>query len=98
MAESIRVQSRCIAELDGEVDKLKEESDLQVLAKSRARNELLKEAMCEVDSTKMQSAIPQLKQEDELACLVNIILPKRLRPQMLSNTAAFQFRKQQTQD
>lgn len=46
----------------------------------------------------MVSAIPQLKTEDELACLVNIILPKRLRPQMLTNTAAFQFRKQQTQD
>ena len=42
--------------------------------------------------------VPVLKPEDELCCVVNVILPKKLRSQMLTSSTNAQFRKLQSQE
>jgi len=87
---------RCIRDLEVEEAKISKESELTVLQRCNLRNEILADAKKSVLGQRLINCIPKIKKEDELACVVNLILPKKLRSHLLSNTLNYQFRKIQS--
>ena len=66
------------------------EGDLEILARNQSRSERIKDAMAtKLDLSARRVKMPALKPEDELCCVVNLILPKRLRSQMLTSSTNY---------
>ena len=63
-----------------------------VLAKAKIRNDLLIEASKAIENYELKNTLPQIDRENEIATIVKHILPKKLRPALLSSTLTSQIR------
>lgn len=86
----LRGQLRSCADAEVELAKMNVESDLEVLSRNQKRSAQLKDALTnKFDPSARRVKIPFLKPEDELCCVVNLILPKKLRSQMLTTSTNY---------
>jgi len=77
---------RCIGDIKNENEKMNEENDYSILAQCKIRNEILREASKDVPFYDFSSNIPVVNREHEIACIVKCILPKGMRPSLMSST------------
>lgn len=68
------------------------ESDIQVLAQSKTRSEIMKEASRDVPQYDFLKNIPVINKQNEIACIVKCILPKSLRHSLMSSTLNYNIR------
>lgn len=71
--------------MEQEQTKLSRESDFTILQKCKTRQEILADAMTMPDMNQLLNCIPKLSKEEELAFIVNILLPKKFRAKILSH-------------
>ena len=90
--QNLRDQIRCIKDVKSEKFKIETEVDLVVLLKARLRHDLELEASKAVENYPLKNSLSAINRDDEIACIVKHILPKKLRPTLLSSTLTSQIR------
>ena len=90
--QNLKDQIRCIADAKSERDKIQAESDFMILQKSKLRQDLIVESSKEVPNYDLKNSIPEFNKENEIAIIVKLLLPKKLRPSLLSSTIVSQIR------
>lgn len=90
--QNLRDQIRCIKDVKSEKFKIEAEVDLVVLLKAKLRHDLQLEANKAVENYPLKNSLPEINRNDEIACIVKQILPKKLRPSLLSSTLTSQIR------
>ena len=63
-----------------------------ILQKSKLRQDLIVESSKEVPNYDLKNSIPEFNKENEIAIIVKLLLPKKLRPSLLSSTIVSQIR------
>jgi len=71
------------------------EDGLPILLKAKARVQLLKQANKQIEPIALKTTLQELRVDDELAYLVKLILPQKLRPTLISSTINSQIRRLQ---
>jgi hypothetical protein len=81
-----------------EKQKMISEPDILVLLGSKLRQELAAEANKRIPAGEFKDALPEIRKEDEIACIVKKIVPGSLRPSLLSSTLTSSIRRKQAQE
>ena len=93
--QKLREQIQNIERVQIQKDKIDFEEGLPILLKAKARHQLLKQANKQVEPIALKTTQQELRKDDELAYLVKLILPQKLRPSLISSTINSQIRRLQ---
>ena len=84
--------------MNEEVNKMTTETQLDILAMSNLRISLAKEANQKIGNIGFKDVFPDVNKQEELACMIKLLVPKALRPTLLSSTLTSTIRRRHTLD